>query len=298
MKLLLFLLTLSFNVFAVNNPITITSADNGKTFDGAGQVISNTAGNCISITGATNVTLRNYRIEHCSGVAIDIRGNSKNVTISNASLYDTGGIYALFSEGINVIESHISKVTGTAGAVHRNCIQFDHVTNVTISSNIIGNECINDLGDSAREDGINIYQSYGTASFPINIIDNKVYGYSGTSSGGGIVVGDWGGAYINVINNNVINTGVAGIAVAGGNHIFVGHNFVRLDQSPVSQLGIKAVSMSPGTDCNNITLIDNNVMAKNSSGGQADTWADSTTCFQATDNSKNVNNLNQGNNLW
>ncbi len=114
--------------------------------------------------------------------------------------------------------------------------QFDKVTG---GGNRIGdNLAVNILGKSHPEDVINVYKSSGTAEDPIQIVGNKIRGGGPSDSGGGIMTGDGGGAYIVVKDNILVDPGQYGIAIAGGHHIQILDNKVFAKRRPFTNVGI------------------------------------------------------------
>jgi hypothetical protein len=102
-------------------------------------------------------------------------------------------------------------------------VQFDK-GNALVDSEVAWNEVINEPFKSRVEDVINTYQTSGTSTSPLRIHNNYIQGaypidpVNGSFSGGGIMLGDAGGAYLHALRNVVVDTANYGIAIAGGEH--------------------------------------------------------------------------------
>jgi hypothetical protein len=102
-------------------------------------------------------------------------------------------------------------------------VQFDK-GNALVDSEVAWNEVINEPFESRVEDVINFFQTSGTSASPLRIHNNYIQGaypvdpVNGYFSGGGIMLGDAGGAYLHALRNVVIDTANYGIAIAGGQH--------------------------------------------------------------------------------
>jgi Right handed beta helix region len=182
------------------------------------------------------------QVEKCSGIII--QGCRMDGVAS--------GVYALDSAGIQVIGSYCENVQGPMP--RGQFVQFDNIKGV--GSAIRGNYCMNYVGHSKPEDVVSMYESEGTKESPILIERNYFMGdprrgsAGKSATGSGIMLGDYGGAFIVCRDNVVINAGQVGIGIAGGTSIRVEGNLVIGAQSDVSNVGIYAWNQSkkPGAD--------------------------------------------------
>jgi hypothetical protein len=301
---LLLLFLLSFNVFALDNPIVINAADSGKIFDGnspayVGKTVSNTsgAGVCIEVIGATDVVIKNFYILDCKSRAIKIAGNSSNIKIYNNDIEKTGGIVVYGGEGFFIEDNRIKKIIGTVWPTTLTSgIQLVLTHSTNIGSVISGNRIYNNIGDNAKTDGINVYNSNFSELRPLIISDNELYGYGTNTSGGGIVVGDYGGSYIKVIRNYLDHAGSVNIRIAGGHHITIDSNLIIHEKATEGGRGIWAYTPTLATagDCYAIYLYNNTIRARTPQNNVEEIFADPATCFQPNDGSKNINNIIQG----
>ncbi|QGQ99262.1 right-handed parallel beta-helix repeat-containing protein [Paenibacillus psychroresistens] len=91
-------------------------------------------------------------------------------------------------------------------------------------------QCKREATGFGAEDHINGYCSTGSELFPIRVRNNFIYGYSSSSCGSGIMLGDGGGGHYQIMENKVYQTGNAGIGLSGGHHWLVRAN--RIYQNP------------------------------------------------------------------
>lgn len=168
-----------------------------------------------------------------------------NLKLENNYLEGTGGIYAYIFNGnsaagqtIKILRNKIKNIdgrlsNGAGGYLNQRYyfqfVQFNRVRSVA-NVEIAWNEVINEPGQSSLEENINMYSSSGTAASPIKIHDNYLKGayaiYPATDtnySGGGILLGDGDASnmtvapgYVDVYNNQIIDTSNQGVGIAGG----------------------------------------------------------------------------------
>ena len=118
-------------------------------------------------------------------------------------------------------------------------VQFNRVLHITDA--IIGyNQFINEPGKNMSSDNINLFNSSGTASAPIQIVGNFLQGAypknptDSDYTGSGITSDGWGDAnvswdelivsYIDASQNTILSTGNAAMNIAGGHDIRYHHN--------------------------------------------------------------------------
>ncbi|WP_295823117.1 hypothetical protein [uncultured Deinococcus sp.] len=168
----------------------------------------------------------------------------QSVVVERTTIEGTGGIYlnAWNGKGTQpvVVRANVARnlegrySDGQGGYSERFYrIQFLQLNSVKAAPNVdIGwNRIENSPYLSHIEDTINLYKSSGTATSPILVHDNLIHGAYGTPpsasySGGGILLGDGGGAHQRAVGNTVLETSNYGIAVAGGNHMQITGNTV------------------------------------------------------------------------
>jgi len=254
--------------------------------DGAG-------GDCLSIGGdAQNITLENIELEDCSGNGVSIsdaddvtirniivrgaRGNAVNV--ENATRVKvTGsyfehvatGVYALTSEGVVVRNNLMRNMQGPMPRGQG--VQFDKVTGAhnAVQCNVI----VNEPGRSKPEDAVNMFQSRGTAKSPIQIAGNRVLGGGPSKSGGGILVGDYGGAHILVFQNRLVDPGQYGVAIAGGSHMQLVGNKVYARSQPFTNVGLYVWKVDKERErCHSHRVMTNEIDYTNAKGNKNPAW--------------------------
>jgi Right handed beta helix region len=224
--------------------------------------ISNPDGPCVEIVGSSDVVVRNSEIGPCGGRAVEVE-NSSSVQLTGLSIRNTeSGVYALQSQSVAVT----SNVFRDAG---RNFVQFDKVSGSgnQVSNNSGGNR----LGGSSAEDFVSIYQSSGTSGSPLSVTGNSFRNGGPSTSGSGIMVGDYGGANIVVKGNSLVNPGQVGIGVPGGSNIKVLGNSIFSSPHPWSNVGIYVWGQS-GSGCSGIEVSGNNVEWYNADGAANPAW--------------------------
>ena len=234
--------------------------------------VSNPGGDCIVVTGGSNVTIRNSTIGPCGGEAVylsDVNGAS----ITGNTITDT-------ANGVLVHRSTSVRVdNNTFRHAGRNFVQFDKVTGS--GSSISGNRGENALGGSNAEDFISVYQSGGTSGSPLRVVGNHLRNGGPSNSGSGIMLGDGGGGHVVVQDNALVNPGQVGIGVASGTNITVTGNRVYSAAQPWSNVGIYVWNQY-GSACDNIQ-ITNNQVNWTAAGGYANHWYNGGGCGNVTE---------------
>ena len=162
--------------------------------------------------------------------------SAARLVIENNDLNNTAGIYIrtpLSSSTISIRSNTVENINGRAstgsgyatrdnGGLGVNLVQFVQFDNVVApAAEIAWNQVINDPYVSRVEDNISIYRSCGSAAAPIDIHDNFIHGgYPGAPntddySGGGIIEEGTDACFVNVHDNQIIETTNYGLAIAG-----------------------------------------------------------------------------------
>ena len=238
---------------------------NAKVISGQSNVIvenlrfeSTTGVPIIRIANSSNIIIRNCFFNKGTNEAIDIE-NSANVLVEKNLINGvTTGIYALNSQSIKVINNQCINVRQRSGGGRGQLVQFNSVGGT-------GNEIINNRseafpGESNTEDHISLYKSSN-----VTVRDNMFRGGGPSTSGSGVMSGDNGGDNQLIENNLLLNTGNAGIGVAGGNNIRVLNNKIYSVRTPVSNNPLYVWAQA-GAACSNITVALNLVNWTNAAG--------------------------------
>jgi hypothetical protein len=242
-----------------------------------GVWISNPNGACIVINaGVKNVIIRNSVIGPCgvSGMTdygVFILDGAENIVVSNNEIFNVAtGVKAHNALHPVIVERNFFH--GIRGPLWSGqAVQFNSVHGYGASSLIKCN--VSDAwygnGQKSYEDHISIFKSQGTEAFPIQIVGNRIRG--GTSkSGGGITVGDKGGAWIVVKDNTVVTVANSGIGVAGGTNISILKNRVDNRGSDSSSLTHIAYFTRALSQCSDITLEGNRGISRLWNWGEVD----------------------------
>jgi parallel beta-helix repeat protein len=258
----------------------------------------------VFVTGSNNVTVNNVNIHDTDDAGVTIfYGN--NFTVSNNQFARTksqaikgqalanmaithnnaqnveSGVYVAGATGVTVSYNNFAHIQGNPRA---NFIQFNTVTGG--SNSIMCNVGIQDAYGTAAsldsiEDDISLYHSSGTAASPILVIGNKVKNGGPSKTGGGIMLGDDGGAYITAIDNVVVTPGGYGMAVSGGTNMIMQNNLIYSGYTPIVNNGIAVWNYNPSTvTCDNITVSGNRVNWTNTWGPDTTIW-ENNTCSNA-----------------
>lgn len=257
----------------------------------SGVKISNPNGHCIEIRGnSQNITIQNSEIGPCSGAGVYV-SSSSNVIVKSVYIHDTtdngvtatgvsglemannrlervkSGLYALSSTRVVVASNNFLNVRGPMP--RGQFVQFDKVYGG--GNRVQCNVGENIMFESSPEDAINMYQSNGLATDPIQIIGNKIRGGGPSASGGGILLGDSGGSNQIARDNILVDPGQYGMAAAGGTNISILNNQIYGRQQSFTNVGIYVWNQYT-TACSAVTVQGNSVKWTNSAGQANPSW--------------------------
>jgi len=271
--LFLLVVTVSISPLSRDSPSAELKRSEPLVIDGkadltiSGLEIANPKGNGITIRNSKRIRIENCKIGPCKGEAVNVYA-CEGITVSKNRFESVStGVYALNSRHIEVARNRCLNVQGPFP--RGQLAQFDKVTGE--GNRIIDNLALNILGESNPEDVINIYKSSGTLDDPIQVIGNKIRGGGPSDSGGGIMTGDSGGAYIVVKDNIQVDPGQYGIAIAGGHHIQILDNKVFGKRQPFTNVGIYVWNQSKAPSHDH-TVKGNRVMWFNKGGIENPCW--------------------------
>ncbi|RYY30556.1 MAG: right-handed parallel beta-helix repeat-containing protein [Sphingobacteriaceae bacterium] len=200
-----------------------------------GKTITGVSQSCITLTNCSNI-----RITNCSFVNGRARGiylyNCQNITIENNFFNKVvSGVLADHCKG-GIVVNHNQFLNMTGPMPGGQYVQFNTVEGANCS--VSYNKGENILGEGKPEDCINLYQSRGTMESPIKVMGNWIRGGGPSGSGGGIMLGDNGGAYQIAENNILVNPGEYGMAIAGGEHISIISNKIYGRMQSFTNVGL------------------------------------------------------------
>ncbi|MGK2862967.1 MAG: right-handed parallel beta-helix repeat-containing protein [Chitinophagaceae bacterium] len=246
----------------------------------------------ISITNESNVVIENLQFENAEGIALNIKGGHNiiirncffnkakeeaiNIEISSGIRIEnclfngvTTGVYAMQSQSIIVKNNQFVNVSQRSYGGRGQFVQFNGVSGE--GNSIENNKGENFPGESNPEDLISMFNSSGTAESPISIRNNIFRGGGPSTSGGGIMTGDYGGGYQVVENNTLLDPGQYGIASAGGKHITLINNKIFAKQQPFTNNPLYVWAQA-GAGCSDIFVKGNRANWINKNGEVNGGW--------------------------
>ncbi|RYE82277.1 MAG: right-handed parallel beta-helix repeat-containing protein, partial [Myxococcales bacterium] len=257
-----------------------------------GVRISNPDGPCVVIKGAQHVRLVGVALGPCKDDVVSV-AQSSDVRIEDSYLHDgggvgvgsyevagltvrgtfiarvRGGVYAHQSQQVRVDHSRFLVMNG--GEARGQYVQFNHVTGA--DSVVRCNVGQNVLGQGNPEDNINLFDSQGTPDSPIVVEYNRILGGGPSPSGGGILLGDGGGAYQVARGNLLADPGQYGVAVAGGHHLTIADNRIFAQAQPFTNVGIYAWNQYEKVGvCTDVTITGNAVNYASKNGTPNPYW--------------------------
>lgn len=229
--------------------------------------ISNPNGNCIQLRNCHNIIIQKCKLGPSSGNGVNLY-ECTNISVIDCRMESVAtGVYALESTDINVENITVKNVQGPKP--RGQMVQFNKVngTRNKVNYNVVENI----LGESTAEDAINMFKSNGTSLNPIQIKGNWIRGGGPSKSGGGILLGDGGGSNYLVQDNVLVNPGQYGIGVASGTNARILNNRIYSKQQDFTNVGLYVWNQYD-SECNNITVMGNEVNWTNKSGNLNGAW--------------------------
>lgn len=251
----------------------------------SGQVIENvhittSSGPCVVLTNVSNVTIRNSEIGPCGAPGnANSHGivtiGASNVTIRSNVIHDVStGAYITDSSHPIVFEKNY--VYNIRGPFPRGqMIQTNGLKGGSGASRITCN--VSDAKPGQRygvshdlhnvEDHINLYETLGSSSAPVEVAYNRIRGGHPTSnSGSGIMTGDGqvGSGWIRAHNNVITNVRNVGMAIAGGANVTVESNRIYQNGSVIPINVALYTNNYSANACTNAALLNNRVWTSNS----------------------------------
>lgn len=222
-------------------------------------------------SGANNITIRNCFFDGASGELVELE-NASNITIENC-LFARGlaGVYAVGSKNVKIINCQFVNMkirynngnfAGRGVFVQMNSCDGGEVTNCRGE---------NFDGESDPEDMISCYGGSSNIRISGNILRGGKIGGPSTS-GGGIIVGDFGGTNCIIENNTLLNPGQYGLAIAGGRFNKILNNKVFSERTEVSNNPLYVANYSGSIGCSDITVTGNRVNWTDKTGSINNGW--------------------------
>lgn len=228
----------------------------------------------IQLFNCENITIKNSKFGPTFTKRAIYLSDCKNITVIDCSFEDV--LFALLahrSESVKFEYNEVKNVTGSHydSSLYGCMVQYDKVSGR--GNSISYNVCENIPNQSAPEDLINLYMTKGTADSPVIIRGNWLRGGGPSNSGGGIILGDVGGAYQIAEDNILVDPGQYGVAIAGGNNITLRNNKVFGKSQSFTNVGLYAANWAEEFGKSfNITVENNIIHFKNRNGSDGSFW--------------------------
>jgi hypothetical protein len=286
-----------------SGPITL-SGQSGVVVQGLH--ITNSNGNCVTITNSAAITIRQSEIGPCSGNGIVIN-NGNTINIFDNYIHPEGTLAGCcdVTDGIFADGTYNLTVQGNVIAYGEANIEAQNQTNITI----VGNFFLNPR--NSRDRGQNIQVFYGSSNvlvennYTLASVDTAQYKFaesqedsinfggsmSGSSTNGIIarnnyitgghsasgcgLIAETGANSVQFLSNTLVDTGQCGIGVTDGTHYVVDGNKV-LNRTPVDGGGNTAIYVwkvdSSDPPCGPVQMSNNIASAIASDGSVNSFW--------------------------
>lgn len=256
-----------------------------------GPTISNATESCLKLSGLEDAIIENLTLGPCGDKGIELR-DSKRVIIRNVTISGTRGsaIYIFNSEGVETTGNTISDAGNgiyaeRSTAVRVSCNSLEDMRGPIPTGQFVQFNRVEGAGSEIRcnagrnspspdrlpEDAINLYKSSGTAQSPIMVRWNLIIGGGPSPSGGGIMLGDSGGAYQIAEANTLVDPGQYGVAISSGHNNQLLNNKVFGRQQPFTNVGIYVWNQYP-QPCHSNKVSGNQVRWFNKVGRMNGWW--------------------------
>ncbi len=256
-------------------------------------------GLAISLWSCNNIIIKN-----CKFTEIDIKtaiyaDKGSNILVSDCTFESVNQAFIASNCTGNVRFEHndIKNVLGNlrGGPATSQAVQFRQCSGV--GNSITFNAIENIEGKSAPDDNINVFHSHGTPESPIRVANNWIRGGGPSPSGGGILLGDFGGSYQIAENNIVVNPGQYGMGVAGGNNMILRNNKIYSRKRTFTNVGLSICNWTPNQTTGNSynITVENNEINWTHRDGYLNKWFiyENMSHLKGKDTNKENPNLNE-----
>ena len=205
-----------------------------------GLEFENSIDRSITLWSCNNITIKNCKFKNSKNEWAILAENSTNIHVIDCSFENVyAGFKAVRCKGNVKFEyNDVKNVVGNlyGGSANLQAVQFNTCTGA--DNSISFNSIENIEGESSPDDNINVFYSSGTPESPIRVANNWIRGGGPSASGGGILLGDWGGSYQIAENNIVVNPGQYGMGIAGGNNMTLRNNKIYSKKRAFTNVGL------------------------------------------------------------
>ena len=213
----------------------------------------NATGKALAFYNCQNVTIRNCKFAEVAQDDALVFDGCNNILVEHCEFINIhrGARVWRATHNVMIRENHFTNVLGRlrGGAVVTCAIQFAHCNGTNLK--IIDNSCETIPGMGVQDDTINIFYSFGTEESPIEVRGNWCRGHGdkleATPTGGGILIGDYGGKYQISHENICVDTGNYGMGLAGGQFMTMKNNTVYGVKGHRNTLGLSVWDFTPPT---------------------------------------------------
>lgn len=230
----------------------------------------------IELYACENVIIRNCKFHSNPTKQIIYLSDSKNITITDCTFEDIRiGLVAHKCESVRFDYNEAFNLKGVDVEPNRPLGTLAHFDKCFGRNNSISyNVCENIFGESNADDIVNVFNSHGTQDSPLIIKGNWFRGGGPSYSGGGIMMGDYGGSYQIAEENILVDVGQYGIAIAGGHDNTIRNNKIYGRKQDFTNVAIYALNWSPDVsgESYNIRIENNRVNYKSMTGADAGYW--------------------------
>jgi len=250
-------------------PSGVISLDGSHDITISGKSINGGPVPAISLSNCYNVHITQNKLGNSTDVGIKLF-NCKNITIDyNYITNVSGGVYVVQSSQGGIIVNNNQFLNMNGPSPRGQFVQFDNVSGP--NNSISYNKGENISGQSNPQDAINLFMSNGTAASPIQVTGNWIRGGGPSTTGSGIMLGDYGGSYEVASNNILVDPGQCGMAIAGGDHMSIINNSIYARAQSFTNVGIYVWGQA-GYAITNSTVSGNNVKFISQQYGENDSW--------------------------
>ena len=229
-----------------------------------GLEFSSANGRAITLWGCENVIIKNCKFKDVNIKMAIYSEKGSNILVTDCSFENVHQAFVASGGTGNIRFEYndVKNVLGTlrGGTAQSQAVQY-RISNGpgnSISYNVIENI----EGKSSPDDNINVFNSSGTPESPIRVANNWIRGGGPSLSGGGILLGDWGGSHQIAENNIIVNSGGYGMGIAGGNNMTLRNNKIYSKRRPVASVGLSICNWTESKTTGksyNITVENNEI---------------------------------------
>ncbi len=231
----------------------------------------------IKLWNCNNIIIRNCKFKNILTKEAIMADKGTYITVTDCTFENvwTGFNAAHLTGNVKFEYNDIKNVIGRlyGGEADLQAVQFNSCSGP--GNSISYNAIENIEGESSPDDNINLFNSHGTPESPIRVSNNWIRGGGPSPSGGGILLGDWGGSYQIAENNIVVNPGQYGMGIAGGNNMTLRNNKIYSKRRSFTNVGLSICNWTADKTTGpsyNITVQNNQINWTHRDGNLNESW--------------------------